>query len=572
MTVTSAPAVRSPVTRYAQSVVAGAVMAGRLVRLACARHLRDLEHGQERGIWFDAEAAQDAIDFFGFLELAEGEHEGKPFNLEPWQEFIVGSLFGWKGEDGYRRFRVAYIEVGKGNGKSPMAAGIALYCLVADGEAAAEVYTAAVNKDQASISFRDAKLMAEASPALSRRLTIMERNIAFTRTNSFLRPVSSERRGLDGKRVHCAVIDEEHEHPTDIVYEKMRAGTKGRRQALIIVITNSGYDRSTVCYQHHELTQKILEGSLENDSWFGYVAGLDPCAKCRSEGHTQPQESCKDCDDWRDEAVWLKANPNLDVSVTHKYLREQVAEASGRTAKQSTVQRLNFCIWTQSVTKWLSADQWELGSVEPVAPLDGRMCFAGLDLSSKIDLTAIELLFPDQEGGYDVLSYFFMPEENILERERQDGVPYKSWAGEGLIEATEGNVIDEDYILEKFLALAKQFQIREVGYDPFQAMQLAIKLERAGFRVVPIRQGFLTLSEPSKELEKLVRANKLRHGGNPVLRWMASNVVVRTDPAGNIKPDKEKSTQRIDGISGVVNGLSRAIVNPAGLDKVLSYA
>jgi len=363
--------VASPTTAYAQAVVAGEIVAGKPVRLACQRHLRDLETGHERGLTFDEKAESRALEYFGMLCLSEGEFAGKPFTLQPFQKFIVGSLFGWKGDDGYRRFRKAYIEIAKGNGKSPLAAAVGLYALVADGEEGAEIYSAAVTREQAGILWSDAKHMVEASPALSRRVSVNVRNLAVLSTNSYFRPVSSEARSLDGKRVHFALIDELHEHPSAMVVDKMQAGTKGRRQPLIFEITNSGYDRHSVCYQHHDYSIRILEGILDDDGWFAFVCALD-------EG-----------DDWQDEAVWPKANPNIDVSVTLKYLREQVREAVGMPAKQNIVKRLNFCIWTEQSTRWIDIALWD-ACRQPIdrESLIGRVCFGGLDLSSTTDISA----------------------------------------------------------------------------------------------------------------------------------------------------------------------------------------
>ncbi len=334
-----------PATRYATDVVEGRVVAGRLVRLAAQRHLNDLAEGEARGLRFDPDAAQHALDFFGWLRLSEGEWDGKPFVLQPWQEFIVGSLFGWKKADGYRRFRTAYCEIGKGAGKSPLAAGIGLYGLLADGEASAEIYSAATSRDQAGILFRDAKAMVNASVQLAGRLKVDQGLITHERSGSLFKPVSSEHRGLDGKRVHIALIDELHEHPSALVVDKMRLGTKGRRQAMIFEITNSGYDRESVCWRHHEYSENVLLGRIPNDGWFAFVCGLDPCEAHQADGKTQPVDGCKECDDWRDEKVWQKANPNLGVSIREDYLREQVTEAEGMPSKQGIVKRLNFCRW-----------------------------------------------------------------------------------------------------------------------------------------------------------------------------------------------------------------------------------
>ena len=317
-----------PITDYARAVTTGTILAGRLVRLAGARHLRDLAEGPARGLTWSPAHGQHIIDFFPqFLRLAEGEHAGRPFALQPWQQFIVGSLFGWLGSDGYRRFRRGYIETGKGSGKSPMAAGVGLYGLAFDDEAGAEVYAAAVSRDQARIMFSDAVKMVAASPDLAALIDVNVNNLSVRGSNSFFRPVSSEGRGLDGKRVHIALIDELHEHRSDVVVDKMRKGTKGRRQALVLELTNAGYDRESVCWYEHDYSAKVLERVVDNDAWFAYVCQLDACNACRADGKDQPQEACPTCDDFRDERVWIKTNPNLDVSISHKYLRELVARS-----------------------------------------------------------------------------------------------------------------------------------------------------------------------------------------------------------------------------------------------------
>ena len=536
-----------PVAQYAADVLAGRIVAGRSVQLACQRHLDDLAKGHERGLVFDEAAADRAVGFFDFLQLSEGEFAGRPFTLQPWQVFIVGSLFGWKGADGYRRFRTAYIEVGKGNGKSPTAAAIGLYGLVADNEEGAEIYSAATTREQAGILFRDAMNMVNASPALSGRIERNVRNLAVLSTNSFFRPLSSENRGLDGKRVHMALIDEVHEHPNSTVVDKMRAGTKGRRQSMVVEITNSGYDRTSVCWDHHSYSLQVVEGTVPNDSWFAYVAGLD-------QG-----------DEWTDESVWVKANPNIGVSVTLKYLREQVAEALGMPAKQNIVKRLNFCIWTQSFAQWLDMSLWD--TPEAAAPFSEadlgeypRWDF--LDLASTTDLAAWVKLYRDPDGRYYIVPTFFAPEDGLRERELRDRVPYDQWVREGYIIATEGNVIDYDVIREHIRADANV--PLEIGFDPWNATQIATQLMGDGYKMVQVRQGFFSLAEPTKEFGRLIKTGLIRHGGNPVMRWMASNVVVETDAAGNMKPSKAKGTGRIDGIVAAIGALSRAIVSDGG--------
>jgi phage terminase large subunit-like protein len=570
---------------YALDVWEGRIAACKWVRLACWRHLHDRTHGPDRGLRFDADTADRAIRFFSeCLVFYEGEFDGKPFTLLPFEEFIVGSLFGWKTADEFRRFRTAYVEMAKGNGKSPLAAGIGLYGLIADKEPGAEIYSAATTRDQASILFRDAKAFVEGSEALLRRLIVDKGNIGYAAQNSFFRPVSSEHRGLDGKRPHIALIDEIHEHPSDIVVNKMRAGTKGRRQALIFEITNSGYDRHSVCYQHHEYTEKILEGvgvenGMANDSWFGYMTGLDVCENHANEGKSIPVDDCPDCDSWKDESKWLKANPGLDVIIPRKYLREQVAEASEMPSKENIVKRLNFCIWTESVTKWMSLDRWRVcdGIADP-EELRGRSCYGGLDLSSVNDVTAWIKVFPPEEEGekYKVLCRFFLPADNLRERVRRDKVPYDVWVRQGFITTTPGNIIDYAFILAAIEQDTKDFMIVELAFDRWGSQKITTDLQNLGFEVegkknlIQFGQGFASMAAPTKELEKMVLAGELAHGGNPVLAWMVSNTVVRTDPAGNIKPDKERSTERIDGVVGLVMGLSRAMLRVDDTDTVYS--
>lgn len=522
---------RTGAADYARAVVEGKIPAGKLVRLACTRHLEDLKTGELRGLRFSEERALHVLEFFeNFLKLPDGDAAGKPFVLQPWQIFVVASLFGWYLDEGVRRFRTAYVEIGKGNGKSPLAAGIGLYGLV-EGERGAEVYSAAVTRDQAGIMFSDAKNMARSSPELGQILDVLTHNISCRSTGSYFRPVSSEARSLDGKRVHIGLVDEVHEHRTPEVIQKIRAGTKGRRNALILEITNSGFDRETICFKHHEYSRKVLEGEIQNDAWFAYVAHLD-------EG-----------DDWKDESVWLKPNPNLGVSITRRYLREQVDEAIGMPSTQNMVKRLNFCIWTQSATRWLDMDTWEkCGAPFDERLLEGRPCIGGLDLSSTTDISGLVLAFDMPADEIWWLCRFWMPEERVNQGKDQDGVPYDYWVEAGYITATPGAVVDYGWIYHDILELSQRFKLERLNYDPWNASHLATDLEQAGLVMVQHRQGFASMSSPSKLLEALLAKGKLRHGGNPVLRWMAGNAVIQEDPAGNIKPAKDKSTGRIDGI------------------------
>ena len=570
--------------------MAGEIVTGKPVRQACRRHLRDLDEGAARGLVWRPERAQLVIEFFREVLLLE---DGRPFVLQPSQEFIAGSLFGWYEVDNTRRFRTAYIETGKGSGKTPFAAGLGVAALVIDSRAepGAEIYSAAVTREQASICFTDAKRMVEASPALRTRVLSGVRNLAKVDTASFFRPVSSEHRGLDGKRVAMAIIDELHEHPSAIVVDKMQAGTKARKNPLILEITNSGYDRNSVCWVHHQQSLSILNGSIENDAWFAYVATLDPCVSCAAEGKTQPTDDCPDCDNWRDPATWVKANPTLGTVLPDRYLREQVQKAIEMPSQMNLVRRLNFCQWTEQATKWIQMEAWDSCNLAPITDaLQNRPCFAGLDLSSTTDLTAFVLVFPPVAGEdyYTVKPFFFMPETNIERRKTRDHVDYAEWIRQRHIFATEGNIVDheavracisgvnvlelidekrKDGIVQRLAkwglppgGLSSLYKIQEIAVDRALADQIEVRLQDDGETVVRFGQGFLSMNAPTKDLEKLYLSKRINHGGNPVLRWMANNVAIRQDPAGNIKPDKERSTERIDGVVALVMALGRALV------------
>jgi phage terminase large subunit-like protein len=533
-----------PTTAYAVAIDDGAMVAGPWVRAACKRHLADLDRAGELGLVWRPDQAQRAFAFFAQLRLADGEHAGQPFALQGWQSFIIGSLFGWYGADGFRRFRTAYVEIGKGNGKTPLAAGISLYMLLADGEMGAEVYSAAVTRDQAGICYRDALRFVQAHPTLMRACVPGLHNIAYPATNSYMRPLAAEGRSLDGLRVHCATVDELHEHRTSLVVDKVRAGTKGRRQALIFEITNSGFDRTSVCYQHHVFSLKVLNGIVRNETWFAFVASLD-------EGD----------DPLTDEACWVKANPNVGVSITEKYLREQVAEAREIRSRRNIVLRLNFCVWTEVASRWLDLESWDAcASMPHEAELVGRECYGGLDLASTTDVAALVWLFPPRSPGepWAVLPRFWVPADNIARRSTRDAVSYDQWADSGLMRTTDGNVVDYDVIRAQVEADAERFDVREIAIDRWNATQISTQLMAQGLTVVGFGQGFASMSSPSKHLEQLVLARQLAHGGHDVLRWMASNVSIAQDSAGNIKPDKARSTEKIDGIVALVMALGRA--------------
>jgi phage terminase large subunit-like protein len=535
------------VKSYAEAVIRGEIVAGKLIRLACERHLRDLATGRERGLYFDEDAAQHAIEFFGWLKHSKGEWAKQSFQLEPWQQFIVGVLFGWKRADGLRRFRNAYIEIPRKNGKSTLASGIGLYLLVADGEPGAEVYTAATKRDQARITHGEATRMVKASPALRKRVRTFKDNLNVPATNSKYEPLGADADTMDGLNLHGGIIDELHAHKTREVVDVLDTATGARRQPLIFVITTAGWDRNSVCWQHHQYSSQVLEEVLEDDTWFAFVATID-----------------KE-DDWTDPSVWQKANPNWGISVKPDDLARKANRAKNIPSEQNAFKRLHLNIWTEQSERWLDIEKWNECEGEVIwerlrEQLRGRRCYGGLDLANTTDIAALVLVFPDDEDpcNYTLLAFFWVPEETVIERTRKASVPYLTWVEQGLIEATPGNVIDYKAIKVRLDEIAQEFDLQELAYDRWNSSELIRWLEDGGINVIPLGQGFASMSAPTKETKTLTLSKRLRHGGNPVLKWMASNMVVRLDPAGNEKPDKSKSTEKIDGMVAAIMALARA--------------
>jgi phage terminase large subunit-like protein len=533
------------VLQYALDVTEGREVAGPLVRRACQRHIEDLAGGDKRsGLWWD-QAAVDRV--FGFyrdvLRLAGGQFEGQPFNLHCSQQFIVGSLFGWKNDQGQRRFRTAYIEEGKGNGKSPLAAGIGLYMLTGDKEPRAEIYSAAVDKDQARILFRDAVAMVDQSPALSSRIiksggkdgdATKVWNLAYLETGSFFRPISSETqgRGKSGFRPYCILLDEIHEHPTSSMVELTRKNLKGRPNALAIMITNSGiYDPTSVCWTYHDYSAKVLNGQ-QDDQFFAYVCGLD-------------QD-----DNWQNPTVWKKSCPLLGVSVPHSYLESEVRESIGMPSRQSLTRRLNFCEWMEAENPFVDPETWRKnGASVDMASLQGRDCYGALDLSEKNDLSALVLLFPLDDGRKAVLSRFWTPKDGLRQREDKDRAPYTQWVREGHLIAVPGRIIDYRFIAHEIAELQKSYNLISVAFDKW-AIERFIKAcddESVTINMTEHRQTYIDMSPSIEALEDDLLEGLLLHGNHPVLSACIHNSQVEKDAVGNRKFTKRKATGRIDG-------------------------
>lgn len=548
-----APRVARPpdrATGYAERVLAGEITAGPHVRDACARHLRDLKDGPGRGLTWSVDKAGAAIAFFeDQLCLNGGQFEGLPFVLEPWQAFIVGSLFGWLRGD-VRRFRVAYVETGKGSGKSPLAAGIGMKGLVADNEPRAEIYAAATKRDQAMVLFRDAVAMYQQSPALLRVLTSSGSgeniwNLGYRQTGSFFRAISADD-GQSGPRPHIALADEVHEHKTSLVIEMLRAGTKSRRQALILMITNSGAGKNTPAGIYHDYACELAAGQREDDGFFGFVCGLD-------EGD----------DPLQDEACWAKANPSLQFSNLPglQYLREQVTEALGMPAKEALVRRLNFCQWTAAVNPWLSERVWGPCRRDfDIGQLRNRRAYGGLDLSSTTDLTAFVLLIEPAEPTnpaepWLIVPYCWLPKGDLQERAARDRVDYATWHNQGHLEVTPGHAISKRHVLQRVVQICDQFNVVSIAYDRWRMADLVQLASDEAIKLPPMidfGQGYKDMSPAVDAFETAILNQTIAHNGHPILTWCAANAVTTSDPAGNRKLDKAKATGRIDLIVAAV--------------------
>ena len=550
---TAPPAISDAATQYAREVVSGKRIAGPHVRGQCARHLRDIEDGHKRGLVWNVEESEKAQGFYAdVLKLNGGDFEGKPFELLPWQKFVVGSLFGWHGVDGYRRFRVAYVETAKGSGKSPLAAGIGMKGLVADNEPRAEVYSAATKKDQAMILFRDAVAMVDQSPELSKRLTKSgtgERcwNLAYMAKGAFFRPISSDD-GQSGPRPHIGLIDELHEHKTNTVVEMMRAGTKSRRQALIFMITNAGHSRMGPCWSYHEYGAKVASGEVEDDAFFPFVCGLDELD-----------------DPFSDESCWPKANPSLqDADLPGmKYIREQVVESKGMPSKEAIVRRLNFCQWTDAESPWISGEVWRGAQREfDWQDLRGRRAVAGLDLSSTTDLTALVFLVEPETDGepWHIVPFCWLPEVELERKAETDRVPYTRWKAEGLLETTPGRAISKRYVLQRLSGLCDFFDVLMVGYDRWRIEDLKSLADSEGITLPEMKavgQGYRDFSPALETFERMLLNGEIAHNGHKVMDWCMRNAVTEQDAAENRKLSKDKATGRID--------LAVAAVMAAGL-------
>ncbi len=500
-----------------------------------------------KGSYYDKEYADFAVAFIESLCHTKGTWAGKWFELMDWQEQIIRDLFGILKPNGYRQFNTAYIEIPKKNGKSELAAAVALLLTCGDGEQRAEVYGAAADRQQASIVFDVAADMVRMCPALNKRVKILasQKRLIYEPTNSFYQVLSAEAYSKHGFNVHGVVFDELHSQSNRKLYDVLTKGSgDARMQPLFFLITTAGTDIHSICYEVHQKAQDIIDGRKIDPTFYPVIYGAD------------------ENDDWTDPKVWEKANPSLGITVGIDKVRAACESAKQNPSEENSFRQLRLNQWVKQAVRWMPMDKWDkCAFAVNEEQLEGRVCYGGLDLSSTTDITAFVLVFPpcDEEDKYIILPYFWIPEDTLDLRVKRDHVPYDVWEQQGYLQTTEGNVIHYGYI-EKFIEkLGKRFNIREIAFDRWGAVQMVQNLEGMGFTVVPFGQGFKDMSPPTKELMKLTLEQRIAHGGHPVLRWNMDNIFVRTDPAGNIKADKEKSTEKIDGAIATIMALDRAI-------------
>ncbi|MFX1761471.1 terminase large subunit [Paraburkholderia sp. A1RI-2L] len=543
--------------RYAEAVVAGEITACRWVKLACQRQLNDLARfkGKSSPYRFNPKLADKsgkpfapADNLCAFIERlphVKGPLAGESITLEPWQVFILTTVFGWVQADGRRRFRRSYIEVPRGNAKSTLSSAVGLYMLAADGEGGAEVYSLATTRDQARIVFGDAQTMARRSAGFRSRfgVAVGAHNMNVLASGSKFEALSAEGSTLDGLNIHFGCVDELHAHKTRTVYDVVETGTGKRNNSLLWVITTAGSNRAGICYEIRTFVTKLLEGVFEDDSQFGIVYGLD------------------DGDDWTTEEALIKANPNWGISAQPEVLVPLQAKAMQLPSAVNNFKTKHLNEWVNADTAWMDMRAWDR-CADAALDLDtfaGQSCWIGLDLASKTDIAALMLLFahPEIEGGYAIFGRYYLPEDTVMATSNSQ---YAGWMRNGRLTVTPGNVIDFGWIEADLIEMSSRFQVQGVAFDPFQATQLSTRMLAEGLPMIEVRPTVLNFSEPMKALEALVLQRRLIHDGDPVLGWMVSNVVAHLDAKDNIYPRKERPENKIDGIVALIMALSRALV------------
>lgn len=552
--------VKAAVEQYQNGVLSGEIITGKLVRQAVERHVRDLANGRARDLWFSENKGYHAVAFFRvYARHSKGKWGGDPFELSPWQTWMTWVLFGWqkKNDDGdwYRRFRSVYIEVARKGGKSTYLAALGLYLLAFDGEAGAEVYTAATKRDQAKIIWEESARMVRKSPGLRKKIKPFRSVLKVPSTDSKFEPLGADDKTADGLSPHGALVDELHAHKSRGMWEVLETGVGARAQSMLIAITTAGTDTETICWEVRGYIVKILNGTnaaAKSDSWFGLIYCIDD-----------------DDDPLADETCWIKANPNLGITPKISELRAQVDYARAVPGGRNKVLRLRFNRWTQQDTLAIPMEDWNACSdrVDEEA-LAGRECYGGLDLSKTGDLTAWVLLFPPKEEGelWKILPRFWLPEDTIAKKAGKDRENHELWVEQGFLAACDGPVIDYIEVERQIISDSSKFGLIDAGFDPWNAMRTYQQLRASGIELVAFNQRMGNFNEPTKMLIEMVMTHKFAHGGHPVLNNNISNLSTKEDDNGNLRPVKPKrqTGRRIDGAVALIMALGRATLTENG--------
>ena len=540
---TEAPKVSVEIAeKYAKDVVAGKVLACKRTILACNRHLNDLETADERGLYFDRKAAQIVLNFFLLLKHSKGQWAGAPVVLEPWQQFIIAVVFGWKWKaSGLRRFKTVFQFVARKNGKTTQHAGIGLYGLVLDGEMGAEIYSAATKKDQARIMFDEACRMYAQSTSLKRYVKKYKNNLNMPTTNSKFEPLSADANSLDGLNPHMGLIDEIHAHKTREVYEIIDTGTGARQQPLIWSITTAGFNVNGIGYELYDYSCMVLEGTIDDDTHAAFVYELDK----------------EDIENWDDPKLWVKANPNLGVSVKMDDLKAQAKKAKAMPSSKNSFKCKRLNLWVESDDPWMNMEHWRNCQVlDDLDDFDGAVAFGGLDLASVSDIASLVLLLV-KDGRIGVFIRNYLPEDAVKKDVQKNAVPYDVWAEQGWLTLTPGNVTDYNFIRKDINDLKDKYDLRSLGVDRWNSTQLVNDLVDDDINIAMFGQGMASMSGPMKQLERLILSGELELLKDPVLEWMARNVVAKKDEADNIKPDRKNSKSKIDGMVALIMAIGR---------------
>lgn len=553
--------------QYAHDVRSGKILANKWVKLAVERHFSDLREGHKRGLWFDEKAAAKAIESFRFLKHTKGgRFAKKPFFLSPYQAFVNWCVFGWKRDDGTRRFQYVYTKVARKGGKSTWMAGNGLYMLYWDGESGAEVYSVATKKDQAKLIFSEAKRMVRAEPLLSKRIKVYKAELLVEDDDSKFEALGADADTLDGSSPHCVFVDEYHAHRNDDVYNVMKSGMGARPNPLLWTITTAGKSQQSPCYALEKECEAILDGLITDDATFCIMYGLD-AEDLGVEEVRGPDGNLTKRNIWENEELWVKANPNIGVTPTWNFLRNECRDALKNNRKRTNFLTKNLNVWVDAPETWISAEQWRAGARRiDETELLGRECYAGVDFGSTDDFTALALLFPPRTDAepFILKVHTFIPEETVDKRIANGLADLETWIEKEYVDATPGNVTDYDYLIGRVMEAKTKYNLKVVRYDPAKATETMLRLQEAGVNVLEYPQGWAFMAPPTAEFERLALGKKINHLNNPVLSWMLSKVVIQRDANDNFRIHKGNSTKLS---TGKVDGVVASVIALGGYMK-----